>query len=202
MKKVVLLDLGNVVLGIDFRRVFASWAKSAQIDEQIFHDRWRLDSFYKQHEVGEINFAEYAASLSDLFQVTLTEAQWRKGWNDLWTSPFAQVVELLPRIANAYELFAFTNTNQTHAEHFTSHYPEALENFSHIFFSSKIGHRKPDPTAYEFVCREMKRPPQQVVFLDDTLENIAGALHVGMDARHVDSEANVAQQLRTLLAHV
>jgi FMN phosphatase YigB (HAD superfamily) len=41
--------------------------------------------------------------------------------------------------------------------------------------------------------------PQDVVFLDDTLENVSGAREAGLDAYHTQSEAAVAAKLRSLI---
>ena len=42
MEKAVLLDLGGVVLEIDFHRVFASWANDSGVDKSMFYEQWSL----------------------------------------------------------------------------------------------------------------------------------------------------------------
>jgi putative hydrolase of the HAD superfamily len=199
MKKAVLLDLGNVVLGVDFRRVFKTWAASAGVDEQIFYDGWALDQAYKDHETGHIDFDAYTQALSGRFGVDLPASEWRRGWNDLWTEPFHTVIELLPAVADRYHLYGFTNTNDTHAACWRELFGHALERFAHIYVSSEIGLRKPDEAAYIHVCDHMSIAPRDVIFLDDTRENVEGAAGAGLDARHVKSEAAVAATLRALL---
>ena len=65
--------------------------------------------------------------------------------------------------------------------------------------SSHIGLRKPNVGAYHYVCEQMEATPADVLFLDDSQENINGALRAGLDARLVRSEAEVVAQLETLL---
>lgn len=199
MKQAVLLDLGNVVLGIDFRRVFRAWAASAGVDEQIFYDGWALDEAYKDHEIGDIDFAAYTEALSTRFGVDLPIADWQHGWNDLWTEPFHSVIELLPAVAAQYHLCGFTNTNDTHAECWRTNFGHTLTSFTEIYVSSEIGLRKPDEAAFSYVCDRMSTAPADVIFLDDSLENITGAASAGLDARHVASEEAVAETLRSLL---
>ncbi len=199
MTRTVLLDLGNVVLGIDFRRVFAAWARSAGIDEQRFYDRWAMDEAYEAHEVGAIDFATYAAALSKRFDVHMPEAAWRAGWNDLWTEPFAGVVQRLPEVAQRYGLYGFTNTNESHVEQWRANYRQELAAFQHIFVSSEIGRRKPSPDAYRYVCGEIGTAPAEVLFLDDNLDNVEGALSAGLNAHLVRSEAEVVARLTELL---
>ena len=198
--KFVLLDLGNVVLGVDFRKVFAHWAAAANIPEQRFYDLWVIDDAYKQHEVGNLSFAEYSTALSARFNVTLSLDQWRDGWNDLWTEPFYGVIELLHEIKSQYRLFAFTNTNDTHAECWRRLFGDELKTFEHIYVSSEIGARKPNKEAYLQVCKHMGAKPDEVIFVDDTVENIKGAQAAGLDARLAKGEREVVEVLSSILS--
>ncbi len=199
MQKALLLDLGNVVLGIDFRRVFSYWAEAAGVDEQVFYDGWSIDQAYREHEIGAINFTEYTLALSNRFGIAMPEEEWLTGWNSLWTTPFHGVINLLPQLAERYQLYGFTNTNQAHADEWRSRYGAELAAFETIFVSSEIGMRKPDAEAFGYVCEVMCTAPQDTIFLDDTLENVSGARASGLEARHVPTEDEVVATLRGLL---
>ena len=197
--RTILLDLGNVVIGVDFRRVFAAWAEAAQVDQRVFYERWQLDAAYKAHEVGTLDFEGYCAHLSRLFGVDMPLTEWQRGWNDLWTEPFHDVIDLLPELAARYDLYAFTNTNDTHAECWRELFGHKLTPFQDIFVSSEIGKRKPDIEAYDHVCEVMNTNPGEVLFLDDTRENIDGARATGIDARWVQNQGEVVRELKSLL---
>ncbi|MEM7099317.1 MAG: HAD family phosphatase [Pseudomonadota bacterium] len=199
MATAVLLDLGNVVLGVDFRRVFSAWARAADVDEDRFYEHWSLDDAYKAHERGELHFADYAEHLGTVFDVTLDEQDWLAGWNDIWTEPFADVINLLPDVAARYPLYCFTNTNDAHTQYWRANYPGALAHFKHIFVSSEIGARKPDVTAFQQVCEQMQQVPSDVLFLDDTQENVQGALEAGLNAICTPDQQAVVRELERLL---
>ena len=199
MTQSVLLDLGNVVIGVDFRKVFAYWADAAGVDESLFYERWLLDQAYRDHEIGAVDFETYARALQQRFEVEMPLHAWRDGWNDLWTEPFHEVVELLPAVAERYHLCCFTNTNDTHADCWRDLFGTHLNSFSTIYVSSEIGMRKPDPAAFQWVCRDMQSRPDQTLFLDDTAENVEGAQLAGLDAVLVRDEAAVVRALKALL---
>lgn len=199
---VLLLDIGNVVLGVDFRRVFVSWAASAGVDSARFYQGWQMDAAYRAHEVGEIDFATYCQALSGRFDIELPVEQWLIGWNDLWTEPFHDVIALLPALAEHFRLYAFSNTNPSHEDHFRERFGSELEVFEHVYTSPAIGQRKPDPQAYLAVCRDIDVAPERVVFIDDTQENVAGAVQAGLVAHHCDSERAVVSCLRGLLKQI
>ncbi len=49
-----------------------------------------------------------------------------------------------------------------------------------MFVSYKIGLRKPDSKIYLYVLKELNRRPEDVIFIDDSLENVEGAEAVGI----------------------
>jgi len=195
MIQAVLFDLGNVVLEVDFRRTFRHWAGSAGVDESHLHQHWSLDEAYAAHETGRLEFEEYIEALSDRLGITLSLDQWMDGWNDLFVGPYENVLERLRTLNGTIPMYAFTNTNPTHEAVWRNRYPEALGHFEEIFVSSTIGLRKPDVDAYEWVAAAMSLAPEEILFLDDTLENVEGARTAGLQTEWIRSEQDVVQAL-------
>ena len=58
-----------------------------------------------------------------------------------------------------------------------------------MFNTWDIGVAKPDPRAFQHCCNELGVAPAEVFFTDDTESKLAGAVELGMTARHfVDVE--------------
>jgi putative hydrolase of the HAD superfamily len=195
MTRALLLDLGNVVLQIDFRRTFKYWAEQANVEASQLHERWELDAAYEQHEIGAIDFATYVQALGERLSISLPMHHWLQGWNALFVGPYLRVQERLPSVSQQIPLFAFTNTNPTHHAAWSERYPEAFRHFRNVYVSCDIGRRKPYVGAYRHVAADMGYLPSEIVFVDDSEENVAGALEAGMDARWVRSEADVVKVL-------
>jgi putative hydrolase of the HAD superfamily len=58
-----------------------------------------------------------------------------------------------------------------------------LEFIDAFVFSARIAAAKPDAAAYEAALEVMGVPAEEVVFVDDREENVAGARAVGIEAR-------------------
>lgn len=194
----LLLDLGGVVLGIDFHRVFHFWAQAAGVDASRFYGQWKLDEAYKEHEVGSRDFHAYTQHLGTTLNVSMSQAQWRDGWNALWTEPHRQVAALFPALKERYHLCAFSNTNAIHAESFLQRYPDVMGHFDQLYLSHEVGFRKPEADAFKQVCGLMQTDPHQVTFLDDSKENVEGARAAGLTAFLTRGEEEVLKVLRTL----
>ena len=195
----VLLDLGGVVIDIDPRACFVSWASDAGVDIASVAARWAVDDAYKAFEVGAIDFDEYLTNLSRRLAITLTREQWFKGWNGLLRSPFADVARLLPTLAGTLPLYAFSNTNPVHQQAWQSRFKDALAPIKKIYSSWQIGLRKPTVQAYLKVAEEIGIAPAHILFVDDNRDNVIGARAAGMDARHVANEADTVAILRGLI---
>ncbi len=195
----LLFDLGRVVLDIDFSKVVACWAGHAGCEPAHLAGRfsWR-DEFYRQHEKGEISDAEFFAALRALLGVELSDAQFLEGWNEIFAGEMPGIAPLLQRAAQRLPLYAFSNTNAAHVEHFSETYAGVLGHFREIFLSSAIGLRKPDAAAYDHVVKAIGVPASRIVFFDDLAENIDGARACGLTAVHVTSPDDVAHALAAL----
>lgn len=191
MTRALLLDLGNVVLEIDFRRTFRAWAASADVDVAHFFERWSLDEAYMAHERGQIGFEAYVAALEERLGISMPLADWKAGWNELFVGPFDEVQKHLEALRGRLPLYAFTNTNRTHELVWRERYPGALTHFEEIFVSSTIGMRKPDREAYEWVAGAMGLAPEEILFLDDHPDNVKGARAAGLQAEWIRSESDV-----------
>ncbi len=195
----LLFDLGRVVLDIDFSKVVACWAGHAGCEPAHLAGRfsWR-DEFYQQHEKGEISDAEFFTALRALLGVELSDAQFLEGWNEIFAGEMPGMPQLLARASQRLPLYAFSNTNSAHVEHFSQAYADVLSHFREMFLSSAIGLRKPDAAAYDHVVKAIGVPASRIVFFDDLAENIEGARARGLTAVHVTSPDDVAHALAAL----
>lgn len=72
-----------------------------------------------------------------------------------------------------------SNTNAVHVQWLRDHLAEFAQ-FDSVIVSSDVGLEKPDPAIYRLSLHRLRALPDQVLFLDDLVENVAGAQAVGM----------------------
>ncbi|MDB5606293.1 MAG: putative hydrolase of the superfamily [Bradyrhizobium sp.] len=194
----LLFDLGRVVIDTDFNKTLACWAGHAGCEPAHLVGRFSRDEIYQRHERGEISDAEFFAGLRTSLGIELSDAQFLEGWNAIFAGEIPGIAALLARAAKRVPLYAFSNTNSAHVEHFSQAFAGVLGHFRKIFLSSAIGLRKPDAAAYDHVVKAIGIPAERIVFFDDLAENIEGARARGLTAVHVTSPDDVAHALATL----
>jgi FMN phosphatase YigB (HAD superfamily) len=194
----LLFDLGRVVLDIDFNKALNCWAGHAGCTPAELLARFVREDSYRHHEVGKIDDAAYFDTLRQSLGIKLSDAQLLEGWNAIFAGEMPGIAPLLARAAKRLPLYAFSNTNNAHIEHFSVAYAEVLGHFREIFLSSTIGLRKPDADAYDHVVKAIGVPASRIVFFDDLAENIEGARQRGLATVHVTSPDDVARAFAAL----
>jgi putative hydrolase of the HAD superfamily len=194
----LLFDLGRVVLDIDFSKVVASWAGHAGCEPARLVGRLSPNDAWKRHERGEISDAAFFEGLRGSLGIDITDIQFLEGWNAIFAGEMPGIGAMLARAGTRLPLYAFSNTNGAHVEHFSRAYADLLGHFREIYLSSAIGLRKPEAAAYDHVVKAIGVPASRILFFDDSAENIAGARARGLSAVHVRSPDDIATALAAL----
>lgn len=196
----LLFDLGGVVIEIDFDRVFSHWALYSNQNIEFIKSRFAFDSNYERHERGEIEASEYFTSLRRTMGINITDKELIAGWNSIFVGEIPGVAAMLSDVREKLSIYAFTNSNLTHQLEWSKNYKHILNLFRDVFMSFEIGHRKPEPAAFKTVSRKIDVKLENILLFDDTLENIAGAKKIGMQAVHVTSPMDIEISLKEILA--
>jgi len=192
----LLFDLGGVVMGLDWERMFASWARDSGVGAAALKARFELGEDYRRHECAAIDAHAYYESLRRSLGIALDDERMEAGWNAIFTEPIAPTVALIASLDGRIPLYAFSNTNPTHHRVWSRKFEAALRPFRKVFVSCELGARKPERAAFDAICREIGVPAGRVLFFDDTLENVEGARAAGLPSVHVKSPQDVEDGLR------
>ncbi|QDM17635.1 HAD-IA family hydrolase [Tardiphaga sp. vice278] len=194
----LLFDIGRVVIDFDVDLTLAAWAAHGDCPLAELATRFVSDETFWRYETGKLSDTEFFALVRTSLGIEISEARLLEGWNATFIGEMAGIAPLLSRAAQHLPLYAFSNTNRAHVEHFSQHYAEVLRPFREIFLSSTIGLRKPQAEAYRHVVEAIGVPAGRIVFFDDLSENVEAARAVGLQAVHVRSSADVATALDAL----
>lgn len=196
---VILYDLGNVLVEIDFDRVVATWARHAGVDFEVLKPRFAHGPAYQAHERGEIDVAAYFRALRGELGIDLPDDALLEGWNAVFGDPIAPTIELVHRLAPVVPQYVFSNTNAAHHAVWRSRYREPLAPIRRQFASHELGARKPERAAYEAIAREIGVAPASILFFDDLAPNVEGARQAGFRGVLVRSTQDVAAALKPFL---
>ncbi len=101
-----------------------------------------------------------------------------------WVSVYPDVIPTLEALGRDYLLAVVTNGGPSMCE--AINYAGLGRYFQEVFASWSVGYQKPDPRAYNVPLAKLGYKPSQACFIDDTPENVAGALDCGIRAVLLD----------------
>ena len=194
----VVFDFGNVLVQIDFHRVFARWAHYAQCLPEQIAERYSHDHHYEKHERGEINASEYFAALRESLGVNISDEQFLDGWNQIFVGEVPTIRRLTSQYAAMFPIYTFSNSNEAHKSVWLPRYSQLLQPFKQVFVSCDMGKRKPEMDSYLHVAKAIGAEPGRILFFDDSQQNIDGAQQAGMHAKKIDSATDMEAVLRIL----
>ena len=193
--KVILFDLGNVLIKIDFSRVISEWVRFSGKDEIHISPDSILGSENEKYERGEISTDQFVSSLKRELKLNMSDEKFLQGWNNIFVGETPGIRNVIDRVFSKYPLFVFSNTSISHSNVWRSQYSELLKYFDKLFTSYELGMRKPEKESFLEVCSDIGVTPENILFFDDTMENVVAAQEMGMSSVQVNSINDISNHL-------
>ena len=187
------------MIDLHFDQARQFWADAAGLTLAQVEARFQLGTpAHRAMETGGSDAAFFAA-LRIQIGGRLSPTDLETGWNLILGHETAGVREAIDeylRRAPGGRLAVLSNTNATHEAIWQTRLATTLTRFEKVYCSHRIGAIKPDAAAFSHVCADLQLNPGEILFFDDTLENVVAARALGMQAMHIKQ----AGDLRTSLS--
>jgi glucose-1-phosphatase len=179
----IVFDLGNVLVRLDRDTPYRRLTRHLPPDLAALTqgDRIGFDSLVYEParalETGRIDFAEFHRRVCDILRMSLSLAELRFIWCDMFRMD-ALMVALGKRLTVAYDTVLASNTSRAHYDWIIGKFPEVAF-FRAAALSYELGVMKPDRQYYRRTIRVLNIDPGRSVFIDDLKENVAAAVQCG-----------------------
>lgn len=188
--KNIIFDLGGVLLNIDFTLSEKAFALLGIPNFAEYISPVKSSELFLKLEIGmeEDLFYEEFRQLSGL---AVTNEQIRDAWNALLLNYRKGSIAVLPELKKKYRTFLLSNTNEIHTKSFQQSFKDEFQQqslddcFHEAFYSQRIGQRKPNAAAFEFVLNKHALVPAETLFIDDSFANIEAAKALGIQTVHL-----------------
>ncbi|MBE0637850.1 MAG: HAD family phosphatase [Bacteroidales bacterium] len=184
----LILDFGGVIYRIDHYKQIEAFSALGIGNFGMLYSHAIQSSLFEQFECGQISPDEMLFELKKLIgKDDLSKEKIYHAWNSILVGFSDQVVKLLKDLRTHYNLYLLSNTNSIHYALFIKEFKENFGlDFDSLFFktywSFKIGLRKPGREIYEFVMKDSRLNPEETLFIDDSPQNVKGAIKSGLPA--------------------
>jgi 2-haloacid dehalogenase len=195
--KAVLWDVGGVLLQWDPRFLYRKLFGDDVAGMEDFLANVCTSSWHAQQDLGRpIDEACSELSLRYPERAELILA-WAERNEEMINGPVEGSVELLEEVAGAgVPCYALTNMERESFERRVERY-DFFELFAGYFVSSHEGVMKPDPRFFKLALERFGLVPEETLFTDDKVENVAAATEVGLPATVFRDAATLRRELVT-----
>ena len=184
-----LFDLGNTLIKLAYERVLGSLCADSSISRDELVEVLEEPGGYRDMERGAVSFWEFYEFLCDKAGYRGSIRDFHRTWSDFFDGTISGMEELLERIRERYRVAFLSNSNEVHAEVIPRQFASLFRKDDRFVFSHRFRAAKPDPELFRRALEVIGALPQNVAFVDDLRENVAGARSVGMQAyQFIDAE--------------
>jgi HAD superfamily hydrolase (TIGR01509 family) len=193
--RLLLFDLGNVLVRFEPDRFTSVLGLDAHDARHHYENKMR--ELTNRYESGGCTTSEYFASLSAFLQNRFDEATLKEAFLSVLTDPIPGMEEVVREATARVPAAVVSNTNEAHFSSVLPRVP-ALRHLPKRYLSYQIGVIKPSQEFYQFILRNEKVQPNEMLFIDDVRQNISAAEQAGMAGYQFDGAEQLRNHLKTL----
>ena len=189
--KNIILDLGGVLINLDFQKLNESLKKLGL--ENAFSKTEQIDLFDKLEE-GKISEDFFLTEFKKLTTNKHSNKEIIDAWNSILLDFPIERIELLEYLGEKYRLFLFSNTNSMHIKEVYNilNRSYGIKNlnpyFEKIYLSNELGIRKPKVEGFKQIITSHNLKLNETLFIDDSPQHVSGAKDAGLRAELLDVE--------------
>jgi len=199
MPKVVVFDIGNVVIKYSLQRTLESWSRVSGIPVEVILSKLHFDDdIFHRFERGEISPTRFKKYISEKIGYEFSDIEFEQGFDAMFIGIMPEIENVMLSLKPAYRIAALSNTNEIHEKFFLKKYNRVLSYFDKLFLSHKIRSRKPEKAAYDTVVDYYKVLPTEIIFFDDNPENVGKASSIGFKSMLVNSIDDIKRGLQSV----
>lgn len=197
MAKIIIFDLGGVLVHLDWDAVLAPLTKLSTKGADSVRRELVNGPTVKECMLGHIGAEELHTTLCENLGVELEYQEFLRIWVRLLRAN-DDILPLVERLKSSHKLVLGSNTDEVHHIYCQQHV-KALALLDESFLSFQMGLLKPDPQFFIHILNKLGAGSADCVFIDDTQANVEAARGVGMTALHFTGNDDLQKSLTAIL---
>lgn len=196
--KNIIFDLGGVIINLDIPKTIMEFNKLSSKPFESVYTQLQQSPLFDQFDKGEITETDFIEQLKSHLKPQVSSTQILDAWNAMLLDFPIHRLQLLNNLKTKYRLFLLSNTNESHINRFEAdlqkqHGYKNLEPFfEKVYYSCRIGMRKPDAEIFDFVLQQHNLVANQTLFIDDSPQHVEGALKTGIRAYLLEKHKDIS----------
>lgn len=176
--KLVIFDIGKVILDFDHMTTCNKLAKYSKKDARYIYDFIFNSEMLDEYERGKINSMEMFSAISGELGLDISFEKFKEIWSNIFTIKEG-IEQLIHRVKTLAKIAVLSNTDEMHFEDIRDKV-EIIKDFDWLFLSHEAGYRKPEKEIFEYAINKTGISPENIIFIDDIQEFVEAASKLGI----------------------
>jgi putative hydrolase of the HAD superfamily len=204
MIKNIIFDLGGVIINLDLQRTITEFNKISNVPFEELYSQSKQISLFNDFDKGLISDYDFFMQLKKEIRHTGSDEELLKAWNSMLLDVPQKRLDLLVKVKQKYNTYLLSNTCEPHIAAFESdlYQTHGVKNFNDyfdkVYYSCRMGMRKPDAEIFQRVLDENELKAEETVFIDDSEQHVKGAGTVGIKAYLLPKNMEVGELLKEI----
>lgn len=194
--KLIVFDYGGVIIDLYPEKTrSAFWKLGLKNPDELYSPLGQVGLF-DEFDKGLVDPTEFLNELKKYFPPSVKTNQIVDAWNAMLGNISTEKLSYVSQLKDKYQVCLLSNTNEIHLEYIQAKNQSSVlnksleDNFHKVYYSCRLGMRKPEKEIFEFVMNMHNVNPQEILFIDDTQMHIEGATTCGWKTLKVERNEN------------
>ena len=202
--KNIIFDLGGVIINLDINKTILEFNRLSYMPFEAIYTQAEQSDIFNKFDKGIISPEEFFYEIRKYLRYEGNEIELHKAWNAMLLDVPEKRLNALVKTKQNYNTFLLSNTCEPHINAFEHdlYLKHGVKNFNdyfdEVYYSCRIGMRKPDAEIFEFVLEKNNLNPKETVFIDDSVQHVKGAGTCGINAFLLPKNAEIGEFLKEL----
>jgi len=202
--KNIIFDLGGVIINLDIPKTIAEFNKLSPKPFEAVYTQLQQYPLFDAFDKGTVSENTFFTELKSITESNANINELKHAWDAMLLDFPKHRLDQLSQLKNKYRLFLLSNTNETHVHTFekdllSQHGYQNLEPFfEKVYYSCRVGMRKPDREIFDLVLTENKLDPNETIFIDDSPQHVEGAGKTGIQSYLLEKNKEFSDLLNSL----
>ena len=204
MNKVVIFDMGGVLVDLDIEGCKAAFRRDLDYDDiDNIIDACHQKGIWGDLEEGVLPADEFRRIILEDSRPGATAHDVDEAMSKILVGIAPYKAELLKKMKEGYDLYMLSNNNAICLPYSSAMFTEAgvplAETFIKCFMSFEMKALKPSADFYRRVMAEIGRPADEMLFIDDSQVNVDAAIAAGLPAVYYKPGTDLSALLAVVL---
>ena len=197
--------MGGVIVEVQRERAIQSFKAIGLSDAEKFIDDYHHKGIFIAFENGDIDCNEFCRLLCQYIGKNVPEEAIKNAWKSMIDPPADYILEYLQELRKSYKVFLLTNNNPyiinwACSPGFASSGKTLSDYFDKIYVSYQMKCTKPGLKIYRMMTKDAGINPAESLIIDDSEQNIQGAIACGFQVLHVKNGADWRNALTAMVS--